>query len=167
MASLKSEFVLSESIRLRHRVTLFVQERRGSGVVRTERGLDVGGQGQQVALEHGQGDVDRVAAQAVDAREKVDGRFELAGQEEHLEVEERLLVGLEVALAVLLEDQRLELGVRQPFVRRVVRRRLVLLQLAQLDPQVVVGGQRHFGVVVVDVAGRHHAVGGAATRTRR
>lgn len=43
--------------------------------------------------------MDSVAAQPLHAEEKGDGRLELRGQEQHLEVEEGLLVHCEVGLA--------------------------------------------------------------------
>ena len=85
-----------------------------------------------------------------------------------LEVEPRLLVGVEVALAVLLGEQRLELRQGETLPRSSRRPdRLVLPDLAELDPEVVVDGGGHLAVLVGGVAGAEHAVHGALERVRR
>lgn len=58
-----------------------------------------GGFQKQLQLEEHQGHVDGVAAQPLHAEEEGDGRLELRRQEQHLEVEEGLLVHREVGLA--------------------------------------------------------------------
>ena len=68
----------------------------GRCVALTELCLDVVWQQQQLVFVQHESDVEGVTAQPVDARQELDRSLELRRQEEHAEVEERLLVGAEV-----------------------------------------------------------------------
>ena len=61
--------------------------------------MTIRGQQQEVELVEDERYVNGVAANTLDARHELNGRLELGGQEQHLEVEEGLLVGIEVTLS--------------------------------------------------------------------
>ena len=63
-----------------------------------------------------------------------------------------------MALAIFFKQQRLELRISEPLMRRIMSRRLVFFELTQFDPQIIVCCSSHLGVVVVNVASSYHAI---------
>ena len=61
--------------------------------------MEVLRQHQETSFVQHERNVQRVATQTIETREELDGRLELRRQEEHAEVEERLLVRVEVVLS--------------------------------------------------------------------
>ena len=76
--------------------------------------LDCVGGEQEFHLVQNDGHVDRVRSQLVHAEQEVDGCLKLPGQEQHLEVQERLLGRTEVGLTC--RDKEKEINLESVFV---------------------------------------------------
>lgn len=76
-----------------------------------QRLLHVVGCGQHILLVKGNGHVNGMRTIYIGARQKLNGCLELSSQDEHLEVERRLLARIEIILAILFQYERLQAAV--------------------------------------------------------
>merc|ERR1719154_937970 len=124
-----------------------------AGLLAEQGRLDVWRLTEKLELKHHEGDVGGVRGETLPRPEQeVDGGLELASEEQHLEVEDRLAAGGEVRLAILLAHQRLEAGQSEAVSAAV------LPDQAQLEPEIVIQTGDHLAVLVLDVRGPEDAV---------
>lgn len=164
--------------------------------------MDVACHGEKVGLVQSDGDVGGVGAESLHSEEELHSRFKLSSEEEnlkgknfllkenpsklfgpiwkphHLEIQDRLLVGVEVRLPVLLQHHVLELrecedvggGVPGGGGGGGVQGAAGVVGaacLAQFYPQVVVERGGNLPVLVLGVAGAQDAVDGPLEGVRR